>query len=162
MRETDDLYLFWHHQFGQWGKHEMQDIDGCVYNCCEQYMMAKKALLFSDQDSVAKIMAAETPKEQQALGRRVANFNRELWDRNKFAIVWQGNYLKFSQQRELRERLLATGDKILAEASPVDLIWGIGFAAEDDQALNPANWRGQNLLGKALMSVRAALTHLCS
>ena len=71
-------------------------------------------------------------------------------------IVWYGNYLKFSQHEDLRERLLATGDRILAEASPYDLIWGIGYRAKDDLALDQKNWRGQNLLGKILMSVRSA------
>ena len=71
--------------------------------------------------------------------------------------MWYGNYLKFSQHEDLKERLLATDNKILAEASPYDLIWGIGFRATDELALNEANWKGQNLLGKTLMSVRDSL-----
>jgi ribA/ribD-fused uncharacterized protein len=157
VRETETLYLFWEHQFGQWSKRDMVDLDGTVYNCCEQFMMAKKALLFKDQSLFAKILATPSPKEQKQLGREVANFDAPIWDRNKFAIVWMANFLKFSQHPDLKERLLNTGDKILAEASPVDLIWGIGFAAKDDEALDPAQWRGQNLLGEVLMSVRDAL-----
>lgn len=157
MRETETLYLFWEHQFGQWTKRDMVDIDGTVYNCCEQFMMAQKALLFKDQSLFAKILATPSPKEQKHLGREVANFDAKLWDQNKFAIVWMANFLKFSQHPDLKERLLNTGNKILAEASPVDLIWGIGFAAKDDEALDPAQWRGQNLLGEVLMSVRSAL-----
>lgn len=157
MRETEKLYLFWEHQFGQWTKRDMVDLDGTVYNCCEQFMMAKKARLFGDRQTYERIMATDSPKEQQQLGREVANFDATVWDRNKFAIAWMANYLKFSQHPDLKERLLNTGNKILAEASPVDLVWGIGFAAKDDEALDPAQWRGQNLLGEALMSVRDAL-----
>lgn len=157
MRETEDLYLFWEHQFGQWTKRDMVDIDGTSYNCCEQFMMAKKALLFGDLETQSKIMATTSPKEQKQLGREVVNFDAGFWDLHKFAIVWMANFLKFSQHPDLKERLLNTGDKILAEASPVDLIWGIGFAAKDDEALDPAQWRGQNLLGEVLMSVRDAL-----
>ena len=40
------------------------------------------------------------------------------------------------------------------EASPYDTIWGIGLAAEDPRAKDPSQWRGQNLLGFALMEVR--------
>jgi hypothetical protein len=157
MRETENMYLFWEHQFGQWTKRDMVDVDGAVYNCCEQYMMAKKALLFGDDETRNKIMATLVPREQKDLGRMVANFDAEKWDAYKFAIVWQANFLKFSQHADLRERLLNTGDKVLAEASPVDLVWGIGFAAKDDEALDPSKWRGQNLLGEVLMSVRDAL-----
>jgi len=159
MKETNDLYLFWRHQFGQWTKREMVDLDGTVYNCCEQYMMAKKALLFNDQATLAKIMQSDSAKEQQALGREIQNFEAKKWDMNKFAIVWSANYLKFTQHADLGERLLATNNKILAEASPYDLVWGIGFEAEDEQALNITNWKGENLLGEVLMSVRAALSH---
>ncbi len=157
MRETNDLYLFWRHQFGQWTKRDMIDIDGAVYNCCEQFMMAKKALLFNDQVTLAKIMATDSAKEQQALGREVKNFNAKRWDKNKYGIVWFANYLKFTQHTDLAERLLATENKTLAEASPSALVRGIGFEAEDEQALNQESWQGQNLLGKVLMSVREAL-----
>jgi ribA/ribD-fused uncharacterized protein len=157
MRESENLYLFWEHQFGQWTKRDMIDIDGAVYNCCEQYMMAKKALLFADIQTQNKIMQTSAPREQKDLGRTVANFDARTWNEHKFAIVWQANFLKFSQHQDLRERLLNTGDKILAEASPVDLVWGIGFAAKDDEALDQTKWRGQNLLGEVLMSVRDAL-----
>lgn len=157
MKETDDLYLFWRHQFGQWTKRDMVDIDGVIYNCCEQYMMAKKALLFNDKVTLTKIMATDSAKEQQALGREVQNFDPIKWDENKYAIVWFANYLKFTQHPDIAERLLTTNNKILAEASPYDLVWGIGFEADDDRALNAANWTGKNLLGEVLMSIRSAL-----
>ncbi|MEL7231218.1 MAG: NADAR domain-containing protein, partial [Pseudomonadota bacterium] len=43
------------------------------------------------------------------------------------------------------------------EASPVDRIWGIGLAADDPDLENPYLWKGQNLLGFALMEVRDML-----
>ena len=46
---------------------------------------------------------------------------------------------------------------MLVEASPVDRIWGIGLAADDERAANPARWRGLNLLGFALVRARAIL-----
>jgi len=45
--------------------------------------------------------------------------------------------------------------RVLVEASPVDRIWGIGLAQDDDKVGNPNLWRGLNLLGFALMQVRA-------
>ena len=157
MRETDEYYFFWKHQFGQWTKRDIVDPDGITYNCCEQYMMYKKARLFGDPVIAEEILAEPEPSNQQTLGRKVNGYNSEIWNKNKFGIVWYGNYLKFTQHRDLAERLVSTGNKVLAEASPYDLVWGVGYAAESEEILNPENWRGQNLLGKVLMSVRSAI-----
>ena len=157
MKETDKYYLFWKHQFGQWTLRDMVDPDGIVYNCCEQYMMYKKAQLFRDKEIGSQILQETDPSKQQKLGRTIKNFDPEIWDRNKLGIVWYANYLKFSQHEDLRKRLLATGNKILAEASPYDLIWGIGWRASDEEALDEQNWRGLNLLGGVLMSLRTTL-----
>lgn len=157
MKETDKYYLFWKHQFGQWTMRDMRAPDGTIYNCCEQYMMYKKAQLFNDMAIANQILKEKDPAIHQKLGREVHGFNRKIWDENKVGIVWYANYLKFTQHADLKERLLATEDKILAEASPYDLIWGIGFRAEEEEALDENKWKGQNLLGKALMSVRSAL-----
>lgn len=157
MKETEEIYLFWRHQFGQWTLRDMVDTDGIRYNCCEQYMMAKKAGLFGDKASYKEIMQTPEPQTQQKLGRAVRGYNQQIWDNNKVCIVWSANYLKFSQHDDLKQRLLATGEKLLAEASPTDLIWGIGFDENAPEALTPERWRGRNLLGEVLMSVRAAL-----
>lgn len=77
---------------------------------------------------------------------------------DKLRIVEEGNYLKFTVSEDaesLRAMLLVTGERELVEASPRDRIWGVGFA-EKDAERNRVRW-GQNLLGKALMSVRARL-----
>lgn len=63
----------------------------------------------------------------------------------------------FSQNMELKAFLLSTGDAILAEASPYDGIWGIRMQADAPDIVNPLKWRGQNLLGFALMEVRDEL-----
>ncbi|CAM5259864.1 NADAR domain-containing protein OS=Streptomyces fumanus OX=67302 GN=GCM10018772_52590 PE=4 SV=1 [Streptomyces fumanus] len=57
----------------------------------------------------------------------------------------------------LREFLLGTGDRVLVEASPVDPVWGIGLAADDEAAADPERWQGANLLGFALMAARERL-----
>jgi len=125
-----------------------------TYSCAEQYMMAEKARVFGDEQTRKQIMEAGSPAKMKSLGQKVRHFEEDVWNQLKYAIVCNGNYLKFSQNKAMREYLLATGDKILVEASPMDRIWGIGLAGEDERAGNVIAWRGQNLLGFALMEVR--------
>ena len=76
----------------------------------------------------------------------------------KFDIVVQGNMYKFTiaeDAENLKGWLLATGDRLLVEASPLDRVWGVGFT-EKNAGANRHRW-GQNLLGKALMVVRGRL-----
>ena len=133
------------------------NINGVTYNTAEQYMMAQKALLFGDKETFNEIMTACTPNEFKALGRKVKNFSQDIWDANKESIVYEGNYAKFSQNNELRQYLLETGNLILVEASPYDTIWGIGMSQDDPNILDESKWRGLNLLGKTLMKVRMSL-----
>lgn len=75
----------------------------------------------------------------------------------KYEIVKSGNLAKFSQDENLKEFLLSTGDKIIVEASPYDSIWGIGMGVKDENIEDPTAWKGENLLGFALMEVRDLL-----
>ena len=93
----------------------------------------------------------------KALGKKVQNFDQNLWNKVKYSIVLNGNYFKFTQNCDMRKFLLSTGDKILVEASPLDTIWGIGLSEKNETSRNPNSWRGENLLGFALMEVRDEL-----
>lgn len=143
--------------FSQWWPVAFE-IDGTCYPTAEHFMMAEKARLFGDVAIRSQILAACTPAEAKALGRKVANFDGALWERERFGIVVAANAAKFGQHPELREFLVGTGDRVLVEASPVDAIWGIGLAADHEDAERPEHWRGLNLLGFALMEVRGRLT----
>lgn len=60
--------------------------------------------------------------------------------KKRFDIVVQANFAKFSQHPELKEFLLATKDRILVEASPVDKIWGIGMVQDHLHIQDPSQW----------------------
>lgn len=132
-------------------------VDGVEYNCAEQYMMASKARTFGDSETFGKIMQTSKPKLIKSLGRQVRNFDERTWDAVKYDVVVDGNMAKFSQNPELKSFLLSTGDAKLVEASPVDRIWGVGLAENDPSITDETKWQGLNLLGKALMAVRARL-----
>lgn len=130
------------------------EVDGVLYHTAEQYMMAGKARVFGDNEVLQAIMEARTPNAYKKLGRLIKGFVPEVWDAQKLDIVVNGNKAKFSQNPELKEFLLSTGEAILVEASPYDRIWGIGLDREQAQQGGIASWRGENLLGCALMEVR--------
>lgn len=147
---------FWGGPFSQWYLSEMQ-IDGVTFNCCEQYMMYMKAVFFNDITTSNEILKTESPREQKELGRKVEGFDSQLWDSVCFQIVYRGNYHKFTQNKDLKDILLRTKDRILVEASPQDKIWGVGLHESDILINNPMNWKGKNLLGWVLMLVRQEL-----
>ena len=123
-------------------------------------MMTQKACLLEDEEIAKEIMNTSDPKLMKALGRRVRNFDSEVWDKVKYSIVLNGNYYKFTQNKAMMNFLLSTGDKILVEASPLDTIWGIGLGKDNEKAQNISTWRGKNLLGFALMEVREEIRKL--
>ncbi|PTA68007.1 NADAR family protein [Deinococcus arcticus] len=129
--------------------------DGVTYHWAEQYLMARKAKLFGDEATRARILAASTPAECKALGRRVTPYDDGVWARERFGVALAMLRLKFGQNPELRAFLLNTADAELVETAADDRIWGIGFAEPQAEGARQA-W-GQNLLGKALMAVRAEL-----
>ncbi|MGV9821727.1 NADAR family protein [Nocardia xishanensis] len=179
MRSVDDLirftaaggavkYLpFWGHRpqadgsvgkgcFSQWWPAPF-DVDGLSFPTAEHYMMWRKALLFDDTETAARVLTVEHPEQAKDLGRQVRGFDEKRWEAERFEIVVAGNLAKFGSDDELRRFLLGTGDRVLVEASPVDRIWGIGLAADHPDAAEPTRWRGANLLGFALMRVREEL-----
>ncbi|MFF0827588.1 NADAR family protein [Brevibacillus sp. NPDC003359] len=142
--------------FSQWYPAAFVE-DGITYLTAEHYMMAKKAELFGDLAIRDQIIRKSHPKQAKELGRKVHSFDEAVWNANKTAIVRQANLLKFSQHADLQAFLLDTGDRIIVEASPYDRIWGIGMAQDHPHAEQPEKWRGENLLGFALMAVREQL-----
>jgi ribA/ribD-fused uncharacterized protein len=123
------------------------EVDGLRFQTAEHYMMWGKARLFGDEEIAAKVLTAGHPQQVKALG----------WTAGRLAIVTAGNVEKFRQNPDLLAFLLGTRNRVLVEASPLDRIWGIGLAATDERAQDPARWRGLNLLGEALMAARETL-----
>ncbi|MFC8431709.1 NADAR family protein [Streptomyces sp. NPDC057253] len=132
-------------------------VDAVSYATAEHWMMAGKARLFEDREAEAAVLSAGHPSQAKKAGRLVRGFDERTWQRERFGIVVEGSVHKFAAHDDLREFLLNTGDRVLVEASPVDRVWGIGLAADDEAASDPERWRGPNLLGFALMEARDRL-----
>ncbi|MBN2610031.1 MAG: NADAR family protein [Bacteroidales bacterium] len=162
--DEPDFLFFWGHTpkkneyvgsfcFSQWFPAPFR-VDKIIYQTAEHWMMAEKARLFNDPETEKKIVESKNPGQAKEYGREIKNFDEPLWNEKRFEIVVKGNYFKFLQNEDLKNYLLSTKDKVLVEASPVDTIWGIGLTKDSKEAQVPAEWRGLNLLGFALMEVR--------
>ncbi|MFG2091426.1 MULTISPECIES: NADAR family protein [unclassified Spirillospora] len=155
--------FFWGHQtpgpgyLSQWWPSPFI-VEGVTYATAEHFMMAEKARLFGDEETAAAIIAAPHPGRAKDLGRSIRNFDEQTWQDHRVAIVARGSEAKFAQNTDLRDYLLGTRNRVLVEASPLDRIWGIGLTVDDPRAEDVTAWRGQNLLGFALMTTRDTLT----
>lgn len=151
--QDKQFYFFWSGYLSNWAKSPFKS-EGINYSCVEQYMMYQKAILFNDTKIAKKILDTSVPKQQKALGRKVSNFDPNIWNIKSDEIVYQGIKLKFEQNRKLLDLLLKTSPLELVEASPYDTIWGIGLSESDPRALDKSKWRGKNKLGILLTKYR--------
>jgi ribA/ribD-fused uncharacterized protein len=162
-----DYLFFWGHtpapghEVGKWVLSQWFPVeftvDGQRYRHAEQFMMAEKARMFGDPETLARILDSVEPMDAKKLGRAVRGFDQATWEDRRYDIVVRASVAKFGQHPGLRDLLLATGEKVLVEAAPRDVIWGIGLGADNPRAQDPAQWRGRNLLGFALMDARTEI-----
>ena len=134
-------------------------VEGIMYESSEQYIMAKKALLLGDTRAYNKIMATSDPAEAKKYGREAKDYTGNLgcWDQIKFEVAFNANFAKFTQNSDLCDKIISSGEAHFVEASPLDKIWGIGLATDDPKALNRDEWQGGNLQGLVLDAVRHAM-----
>lgn len=132
-------------------------VDNVTFSSMEQYMMYKKAVCFRDKDTADRIFATNDVAEIKALGRLVADYNESYWNGVRQIVVFEGLIAKFLQNEDLKKLLKATENAILAECAVKDRIWGIGLSMKDPERFEIDKWKGQNLLGYALMMVRERL-----
>jgi hypothetical protein len=149
---------FWGGIFSQWAMCNITWISpgnhNYIFNCAEQAMMYRKALTFNDDVAAEKVLMANDPRDQKAIGRTIKNYSDEVWDKVKFDIVVENNYLKFSQNPAWKELLIFTNGYELVEASPYDKVWGVGLGEDNPDVLDKSKWQGQNLLGEAIEDAR--------
>lgn len=134
-------------------------IDGVKFSSMEKYMMYQKAQTFRDFEIAQKILKSNDVAQIKAYGRQVSNYEEVIWNGIRQLVVYRGLTEKFSQNRDLRKRLVETEDAVLAECAVQDKIWGIGLSMNDPNRLDIHKWKGNNLLGFTLMKVREGIQH---
>ncbi|CAB1118552.1 unnamed protein product [Ectocarpus sp. CCAP 1310/34] len=138
---TPDMVFVWQppSPFSQWTQSTFV-VDGVVYSCAEQFFAAEKARLFEDHSALQNIMRVPDPALHKKFGRGVRGFDPSLWEHERENIVLTGSYAKFSQNSELRDHLLGSGDKILAEASPYDCLGNVLCEYHDVFSSSPTDF----------------------
>lgn len=116
------------------------DLDGHTWPTVEHYYQAQK---FADDGYAERIRLAVSPRQAKTFGQAPDLPLREDWETHRMTVMLSALAAKFTQNEAVRDRLLATGDAILAEASPTDAFWGDG-----------ADGQGENRLGYLLTTLR--------
>ena len=122
-------------------------LDGKRWPTSEHYFQAMK---FKDVALQEKVRKANGPMEAAIMGRRRDLPCRKDWLSARDGVMKKALVAKFSQNKDIRDELLATGDAKLVEDSPTDSYWGWG-----------RDHKGTNRLGQLLMEVRAELRSCC-
>jgi ribA/ribD-fused uncharacterized protein len=142
-----------HRHFSNMSNHPVK-IDDVEYKTVEHYFQAMKAREFEDTEIYNKILKTKTAKAVKAVGHKVANFKEAVWESKRDDIMEKGVRTKFVQHPSLRKQLVETGDKLIGEANPRDMYWGIGTSMTQVKSKSPSKWRGLNKMGKLLMKLR--------
>lgn len=116
------------------------EYDGVLFQNNEAAFQAQKCVT----KNLRKTFQHLDPSAAKAKGRRV--ILRHNWDEIKENEMLEICRAKFTQNEDLKEKLLATGDAYLEEGND----WG-------DKIWGTVNGVGQNKLGKILMKVREEL-----
>ena len=129
------------------------------YTCSEQYFMYRKCETFDPHNNILLnlILNETNPSKIKMYGRKVNNYNEQIWKELRYDIMLEALRFKFTQNEDIKQKLIETKNRILYEASSSDNIWGIGFCYTDAICQDKRNF-GQNLLGNALMQIREELS----
>lgn len=94
-------------------------------------------------DEVVKIIKGLTLSEIIDLYQKIGISQRADWEKVKDDVMRNVVRIKFKQNPELAQKLLATGSSVLVEHTKNDKYWGDG-----------GDGTGKNMLGKILMEIR--------
>jgi ribA/ribD-fused uncharacterized protein len=133
------------------------ELDAVKYKSAEHAFEAVKAKTFGDEEIFQKILKAKSAQSAKSFGNKVKDFKEDTWKEKQDEVMKSVLRAKFTQNLELRKKLLDTEEKVLANADSRDKYWGIGTSANTAMAKDPKKWKGENKLGVMLMELRTAI-----
>ena len=133
--------------------YQLERIEVGLVHGCKKSERPKRGSLSID-NAKALILKENNPTRARDVGREIilSDEAERVWQSKNQEILTDIHYLKFRQNQDERDWLLATKDYELVYVDENDLSSGIGFSEEDAEK-NEFFW-GDNKLGKALMAVR--------
>ena len=132
-------------------------LDEVEYKSAEHAYEGIKAKTFGDEETFGKILKAKSAQSAKSFGNKVKDFKEETWKEKQDEVMKTVLRAKFTQNLELRKKLLDSEDKVLANADSRDKYWGIGTSANTSMAKDPKKWKGENKLGAMLMELRTQI-----
>lgn len=128
--------------------------DGKEYYSAEQYIVKKKQELFDPKNKLLgkNIMNTCNNRAYQLYDRDISNYDENIWKSKAYNIMYEANYLKFSQNYELYKFLHETENKEIIEYSK-NKIYGSGISYGELTG-NGHIYPGENMLGKVLSQIR--------
>ena len=126
------------------------------FNSVEQYFQYNKAVQAGDDQTAFAILQTTDGQELRNLGRRhLRGYDDDAWKSVRDSVLIQGVRSKFSQNSDVANQLLSSGNKTLVEGNGYDRHYGSGIWTNQ---LNDQNFNnGDNVQGQALMQVRDEL-----
>lgn len=128
-------------------------INGQNFDCAERAYQYSRAMHLNAPELAKDILAAKNGKECKKQSYFVKSTPK--WDNAKRGIMKMIVQEKFSQNADLKGKLLDSGTTVLIEAT-IDTYWGAG-ATLGSKSLKEGNWSGRNELGIILHEVREDL-----
>lgn len=125
------------------------------FSSMTQYLMFCKASLFGDKETAWEIYKEWDTGIIRRYGANVKGFDELVWNGERAIILARGLKAKFDQNPAYIADLIRTGEEMLVFCDSRDSEFGIGLWSDDPEALRPEQWKGLNLLGFALMELRA-------
>lgn len=121
------------------------EFEGLVFTSVEAAYQAAKTRDFTIRQKLQKMSPLEVREYAVAKQLKLRSDWEEIREKVMRNLVWQ----KFYGNKELREKLLSTGDaELIKENDEGDTYWGM------------CNGEGENRIGKILMDVRKKLRNI--
>lgn len=124
--------------------HYAFELDGKRWMTSEHYFQAQK---FCGTQYEEVIRLLDNPMKVAEMGRSRDLPLRVDWEQVKDDVMRKAVLAKFTQNKEIRDILISTGEETIIEKTTNDYYWGCG---KDES--------GKNMLGIILMEVREELS----
>lgn len=129
--------------------------NGINYHTAEHRYQAEKCRIANDNIRLNQVLRAISPLEAKKIADAI--HDTPEWTNVKESVMEKVIDMKFEQHSYLADKLIATGDRTLKEATS-NMYFGIG-ASLHSREVRDGTYKGQNRLGHILMAKRSEMVN---